>query len=90
VYIRHGENEKDDIIVACNMTPIPRENYKIGLPRKGKLKEIFNSDNKEYSGSGEFINKPKTSKKSAWHFRDYSIEINIPPLAMVAFKYQIP
>ena len=72
------------------MTPIPRENYKIGLPRKGKLKEIFNSDNKEYSGSGEFINKPKTSKKSAWHFRDYSIEINIPPLAMVAFKYQIP
>lgn len=89
VYIRHGENEKDDIIIACNMTPIPRENYKIGLPRKGKLEEVFNSDKKEYSGSGEFINKPKTSKKSTWHFRDQSIEINIPPLAMVAFKYQL-
>lgn len=88
VYIRHGENEKDDIVIACNMTPIPRENYKIGLPRKGKLEEVFNSDKKEYSGSGEFINKPKTTKKSAWHFRDQSIEINIPPLAMVAFKYQ--
>ncbi len=88
VYIRHGENKSDDIVIACNMTPIPRENYKIGLPRKGKLVEIFNSDKKEYAGSGEFKNKPKTSKKVAWHFRDHSIEINIPPLAMVAFKYQ--
>jgi len=88
VYIRHGENEKDDIIIACNMTPIPRENYKIGLPRKGKLEEVFNSDKKEYYGSGEFRNKLKTSKKSVWHFRDHSIEIDIPPLAMVAFKYQ--
>ncbi len=88
VYIRHGEHEKDDIIIACNMTPIPRENYKIGLPRKGKLEEVFNSDKKEYYGSGEFRNKLKTSKKSVWHFRDHSIEIDIPPLAMVAFKYQ--
>ena len=88
IYIRHGEREEDDVIVACNMTPIPRENYKIGLPRKGKLVEIFNSDKKEYSGTGEFLNKPKTSKKAPWHFRDQSIEIVIPPLAMVAFKYQ--
>jgi 1,4-alpha-glucan branching enzyme len=90
VYIRHGELVKDDIIIACNMTPIPRENYKIGLPRKGKLVEVFNSDKKEYFGSGGFINKMKTSKNTAWHFRDHSIEINIPPLAMVAFKYQEP
>ena len=88
VYMRHGEREEDDLIVACNMTPIPRENYKIGLPRKGKLVEIFNSDSKEYAGTGEFKNKLKTTKKSPWHFRDHSIEIVIPPLAMVAFKYQ--
>ena len=88
VYIRHGEHVEDDIIVACNMTPIPRENYKIGLPRKGKLVEIFNSDKKEYAGTGEFNNKLKTTKKVPWHFRDQSIEIVIPPLAMVAFKYQ--
>jgi 1,4-alpha-glucan branching enzyme len=88
VYIRHGEKEVDDIIIACNMTPIPRENYKIGLPRKGKVVEVFNSDKKEYYGSGEFGNKAKSSKKLSWHFREHSIEINIPPLAMVAFKYQ--
>ena len=87
VYIRHGNKTIDDIIVACNMTPIPREQYRIGLPKKGKLKEIFNSDLKKYSGSGDFKNKSLISETKIWQFRDNSIQINIPPLGMVAFKY---
>ena len=86
-YIRKGDQEKDDVIVALNMTPIPREGYRIGLPRKGKLKEIFNSDLKKYFGSGVYKNKQKISEKEPWNFRDDSIEIDIPPLGMVAFKY---
>jgi 1,4-alpha-glucan branching enzyme len=69
------------------MTPIPKENYKLGLPRKGKLKEVFNSDLKKYFGSGEYKNKIKTTKAEAWHSRDDSVEIAIPPLGMVVFKY---
>jgi len=88
LFMRHGEKEADDLIIACNMTPIPRENYKMGLPRKGKLVEVFNGDKKEYSGTGQFKNKIQTAKKSPWHFRDYSVEITIPPLSMVVFKYQ--
>lgn len=88
VYIRKGNDPNDDLIVVANMTPIPRENYKVGLPRKGKLKEIFNSDAKVYFGSGSYSNKMKTSKKVAWQFRDDSIQIDIPPLAIVVFKYQ--
>ncbi|MEM6515730.1 MAG: 1,4-alpha-glucan branching protein GlgB [Bacteroidota bacterium] len=86
-YLRKGENEKDDVIVCLNMTPMPRETYRIGLPRKGKLKEIFNSDLKKYYGSGVYKNKQKTSEKEPWNFRDDSMEIDIPPLGMVAFKY---
>ncbi|HKK11969.1 MAG TPA: 1,4-alpha-glucan branching enzyme, partial [Flavobacteriaceae bacterium] len=88
LYIRKGNKVEDDLIVACNMTPIPRENYKVGLPRKGQLKEVFNSDLKKYFGSGEFKNKIRKTKAKAWHYRNHSIEITIPPLAMVAFKYQ--
>jgi len=88
LFMRHGEKETDDLIIACNMTPIPRENYKMGLLRKGKLVEVFNGDKKEYSGTGQFKNKIQTAKKSPWHFRDYSVEITIPPLSMVVFKYQ--
>jgi len=86
-YIRKGNHTEDDLIIACNMTPVPKENYKLGVPRKGKLKEVFNSDLKKYFGSGSYKNKMKTTKAVAWHFRDQSIEVDIPPLGMVAFKY---
>ncbi len=87
IYIRKGLDRQNDVIVACNMTPIPREQYRIGLPRKGKLKEIFNSDLKKYAGSGAYKNKAFSSEKKDWQFREDSAEITIPPLAMVAFKY---
>ncbi|EPR73724.1 1,4-alpha-glucan (glycogen) branching enzyme, GH-13-type [Winogradskyella psychrotolerans RS-3] len=86
-YIRKGNEEKDDVIIACNMTPVPKENYKIGVPRKGKLKEIFNSDLKKYFGTGQYKNKINKTKADAWHFRDNSVDIDIPPLGMVAFRY---
>lgn len=86
-YIRRGNDAKDDLIVVCNMTPIPREDYRMGLPRKGTIKEVFNSDLKKYNGTGHFKNTKITSTKTAWHYRDNSVVIKLPPLAMVAFKY---
>ncbi len=44
------------------MTPVPKENYKLGMPRKGKLKEVFNSDLEQYFGSGQYKNSIKTTK----------------------------
>lgn len=87
VYIRKGNDETNDVIIACNMTPVPRENYKMGVPRKGKLKEIFNSDFKKYFGSGEYKNKIKSTHANPWQFRDNSVEIDIPPLGAVVLKY---
>ena len=86
-YIRKGKDDKDDLIIACNMTPIPKENYRIGIPKKGKLKEVFNSDLKKYFGSDVYKNKPLVSDAVAHHYRDNSVEIKIPPLGMVAFRY---
>jgi 1,4-alpha-glucan branching enzyme len=87
LYIRKGTNASDNLIIACNMTPMPRENYRIGLPKKGQLKEIFNSDLKAYSGTGNFRNKTIISEEKLKHSRDHSTEIIIPPLGMVAFKF---
>ena len=88
IYLRKGHKKEDDILVALNMTPMPRENFKIGLPRKGTLVEIFNSDLKKYNGTGKYKNSKRPSEKKSWHYRDNSVEITIPPLAMVAFKYE--
>jgi 1,4-alpha-glucan branching enzyme len=86
-YIRKGNNEKENVIVVCNMTPIPRENYLIGLPKKGSLKEIFNSDSTSYDGTGHFMNKKLASKKIPWQHRDHSVAVSIPPLGMIALRY---
>ena len=87
-YIRKGNNEKDAIIVVCNLTPIPREKYRIGLPKTGTLKEIFNSDAKKFNGTGSYSNKKLQSDVKNWNGRENSIELDLPPLGMIALKYQ--
>jgi len=84
-YIRKGHDEKNDLIIACNFTPILRENYRVGIPKKGKMKEVLNSDAKEYGGGGNLNTSIKTSTK-AWHGYKKSIEITIPPLGIVILK----
>ena len=87
-YIRKGNDEKDNVIVVLNLTPVPRECYRIGLPKAGALKEIFNSDAKNYNGTGDFNNKSLKSDEKEWNNRKNSIELSLPPLGMLAFKYK--
>jgi 1,4-alpha-glucan branching enzyme len=86
VYIRKGNNSKDDVIVICNMTPVPREAYRIGVPEKGIYRLIFNSDDSRYCGSGFAVKKRYTSEEIKWQSRDQSITISLPPLGMIALK----
>ena len=86
-YMRKSEDEKDLVIIICNLTPIPRENYRIGVPKSGKLKELFNSDRIEFNGTGKYLNKTLKTDAIHWNDRENSIEINLPPLAMLALKY---
>ena len=85
-YIRKGINEKENLIVVCNMTPVIHDNYRIGLPKKGKLVEIFNSDKVEYNGSGVSNTKPIKIEKESWNGREFSAEIILPPLGICVFK----
>ena len=87
-YIRKGKNEKDDVIIILNLTPIPREKYRIGIPKAGTLKEVFNSDAKKYNGTDNSKNKNLTSNLKEWNGRKNSIELNLPPLGMIAIKYK--
>ena len=85
-YIRKGHDEVNDIIVVCNFTSVVRKNYRIGLPRKGSLKQILNSDFKKYHGSGVSNSKKIKIERKDWDNRKYSTEITLPPLAIIAFK----
>lgn len=85
-YIRKGNNEKENLIVVCNMTPVVHENYRIGIPKKGKLTEIFNSDKMEYNGSGVSNSKPIKIEAEPWNGKEFSAEIILPPLGICVFK----
>lgn len=85
-YIRKGNNSKEDLVIICNFTQVVRENYRIGLPRKGKLTEIFNSDATIYGGSGLANINKLTIEHSPYDGRDYSAELLLPPLSVTVFR----
>ena len=87
-YIRKGHDEENDTIAVCNFTPITITKYRIGVPRKGKLIEVFNSDDKKYGGSGMINSKVITIKKQSWNHKDYSAEIAVPPLGITIFQFK--
>lgn len=86
IYLRKGNEEKDTVIVICNMTPVPRESYRVGLPNDGKYKLIFNTDEANFGGSDTPVKKQVTAEEMDWQFRDHSMEIDLPPLGMIAYK----
>jgi len=73
-------------MIILNMTPVVRRDYRIGVPAAGKWKEIFNSDNEKYWGSGIINYEPVNSDQVSWHGKSQSIKITIPPLAAAVFK----
>jgi len=87
VFARKAKLANDMLIIICNFDTVDWEDYKIGVPKKGKYKEIFNSDYIEYGGNG-FINpRVKQSKAEECDDRPNSIRVKIPALGMTVFKY---
>ncbi|WP_418604619.1 1,4-alpha-glucan branching protein GlgB [Hwangdonia sp.] len=87
-YIRKGKKSTDDVVVVCNLTPTVREKYRIGVTKKGKLTEVFNSDEKAFGGSGISNSKEISIKKQTWNGKDYSAEITLSPLGVSIFKFK--
>ncbi|SKC79078.1 1,4-alpha-glucan branching protein GlgB [Maledivibacter halophilus] len=85
-FMRKGRKEEDFIIIVCNFTPLPRLNYKIGVPYKGKYAEVLNSDLEEYGGSGVKNEGIIKAEDENWHNQPYSIKVSVPPLGALFIK----
>ena len=76
---RKGKDPSEILLLACNFTPVPRHNYRIGVPRPGAWEEILNSDATLYGGSGQGnIGGARTTPVS-WHGHHHSLEPRPPP-----------
>jgi len=85
--LRKGNaGEEGAILVASNFTPIPRPNYRVGVPRGGRWIELLNSDGADYGGSGHGNFGGVEAAPVPTHGRPYSLTITLPPLGCVFFK----
>ncbi|MFA9377468.1 MAG: 1,4-alpha-glucan branching protein GlgB [Lachnotalea sp.] len=87
VFTRNTKNPEDTLVIVCNFVPVLQKSYKIGVPYKGKYKEILSSDRKEFGGLNNINLRVKQSKEEECDGRDNSIKITVPPLGIAIFKY---
>ena len=82
-YLRRDDH--DEVVVALNFTPVPRSGYRIGVPRHGSYREIFNSDSRFYGGGDVGNPLLLESEPVPWMGEGQSMVVTLPPLAGVIF-----
>ena len=70
------------VVCACNFSPVPREGYRIGLPRAGGWRTLVNTDDVCYGGSGAGGG-PVRAEEMPWHGQQFSAAVTLPPLGVV-------
>jgi 1,4-alpha-glucan branching enzyme len=74
------------VAVACNLTPVPRQNAVLGVPRAGPWRELLNSDAQAYGGAGWGNLGAVEAAPLAAHGRPYSLTLTLPPLATIFLR----
>lgn len=85
-FLRNSHDGKDKVIVVCNFTPVPRHNYRVGVPEDGQYKEILNSDSSYYGGSNVGNLGIINAESISHNFRPYSLNLTLPPLSALFLK----
>jgi 1,4-alpha-glucan branching enzyme len=78
-FMRHAPGQT--VLVVLNFTPVVQYDYRIGVPRAGTYRELFNSDNSAYGGSNVHNAHTLASDAIPWQGREHSIRLTLPPLA---------
>lgn len=85
-FIRKAKNPDNFLIFVFNLTPVPRYNYRIGVPKKCFYQELLNSDSHIYWGSNMGNGGGVNAENFQWHGRPFSINLTLPPLSVLILK----
>ena len=89
-FVRWPKNGEEALVFAVNFTPVPRHDYRIGMPWGGEWSEVLNSDAPQYGGSGVGNYGQVTAVAEPLHGQTHSVGLTLPPLAVVVFKARKP
>ncbi|RJR36097.1 MAG: 1,4-alpha-glucan branching protein GlgB [Desulfobacteraceae bacterium] len=90
VSLMRTDGEEDPIVVVCNFTPVPRQNYRVGVPSGGFWREVLNSDSTGYAGSGQGNMGGIHATPVPFHGFPHSLNMTLPPLGVVFLKRGLP
>ncbi len=85
-FLRNGASPDEQVLCVFNFTPVPRPNYRVGVPCAGWWGELADSDASEFGGSGVTLGGGAKTDKEPWHGRPYSLKLQLPPMAAVFLK----
>jgi 1,4-alpha-glucan branching enzyme len=71
------------VVCVANLSPMVREGYRIGLPQGGDWVELMNTDDRRFGGGGVVNDDGVRAEPAAWHGRDWSAAVTLPPLGVV-------
>lgn len=87
-FMRKAGSGREFIVIVANFTPVPRDEYRIGVPQSGYYTEIFNSDSEYYWGSNVGNNGGRGSDPMPMHGYNDSISLRLPPLSTIMLKVE--
>jgi 1,4-alpha-glucan branching enzyme len=85
-WLRRSRDARQEIAVVCNFTPVPRHNFRLGVPRPGRWRELLNSDAPLYGGSGQGNLGGVRTDPVAAHGHFQSVMLTLPPLAILLLE----
>ena len=85
-FLRKGGTTDTAVVIVCNFTPVPRTDYRVGVPRGGFWREVLNSDANEYWGSGMGNGGGVMAEATPSHGQAFSLNLTLPPLAVVFLR----
>ncbi|NNK96214.1 MAG: 1,4-alpha-glucan branching protein GlgB [Desulfobacterales bacterium] len=88
-FIRKAKSSDEFLIIVSNFTPVPWNNYRIGVPKPGYYHEIFNSDSENYRGSNVGNDGGQATNSTQMHGHPQSLSLKLPPLATIMLKLEI-
>ena len=86
-FVRHSKDGKKNLLFVCNFTPMEREDYRVGVPRRKQYKLILNSDDVKYGGKGEERPQVYKAVKQECDGRKYSFAYPLPAYGVAVFEF---
>ena len=83
---RHGTEASNDLFVVCNLTPMVRTDYRLGVPYAGSYSEVFNSDGASYGGNNTGNCGGVATEEFSMHGQPQSLSLTLPSLAVVILR----